>query len=158
SSCRCADAGHSRRRPRPSEDGCRSSMAGPITGVMAGLVPAIHVFVTLAKQDVDARDKRGQYSREDRGMFRGLRARTFAVAAALTALLGTAHAQTAAEIVNYRGPDREQKLIEGARKEGQVVLYSALIVNQMLRPLAAGFMKKYPFIKMTYYRADSEEL
>src|SRR5262249_2212514 len=78
--------------------------------------------------------------------------------AALTALLGTAHAQTAAEIVNYRGPDREQKLIEGARKEGQVVLYSGLIVNQMLRPLAAGFMKKYPFIKMTYYRADSEEL
>ena len=28
----------------------------------------------------------------------------------------------------------------------------------MLRPLAAGFMKKYPFIKMTYWRADSEEL
>ena len=49
-------------------------------------------------------------------------------------------------------------LIEGAKKEGQVVLYSALIVNQMLRPLAAGFMKKYPFIKMTYYRADSDEL
>src|SRR5262249_33718317 len=47
---------------------------------------------------------------------------------------------------------------DGAKKEGQVVLYSALIVNQMLRPLAAGFMKKYPFIKMTYYRADSEEL
>jgi iron(III) transport system substrate-binding protein len=28
----------------------------------------------------------------------------------------------------------------------------------MLRPLAAGFMKKYPFLKLTYYRADSEEL
>jgi hypothetical protein len=27
--------------------------------VMAGLVPAIHVLVTLIKQDVDARDKRG---------------------------------------------------------------------------------------------------
>ena len=27
--------------------------------VMAGLVPAIHVFGTLAKQDVDARDKPG---------------------------------------------------------------------------------------------------
>jgi hypothetical protein len=26
---------------------------------MAGLVPAIHVFVTLTKQDVDARDRRG---------------------------------------------------------------------------------------------------
>ena len=67
-------------------------------------------------------------------------------------------ALTPEEALNYRGPDREQKLIEGARKEGQVVLYSALIVNQMLRPLTAGFMKKYPFLKMTYYRADSEEL
>ena len=86
--------------------------------------------------------------------------RTIAAAAVLGVVFGIsgAHAQTAAEIVNYRGPDREQKLIDGARKEGQVVLYSALIVNQMLRPLAAGFMKKYPFIKMTYYRADSEEL
>jgi len=80
------------------------------------------------------------------------------VATVAFALAGTAHAQTPADIVNYRGPDREQRLIEGAKKEGQVVLYSALIVNQMLRPLTAGFMKKYPFIKMTYYRADSEEL
>jgi len=70
----------------------------------------------------------------------------------------SAHALTPEEIVNYRGTDRQQVLLDGARKEGQVVLYSALIVNQMLRPLAAGFMKKYPFIKMTYYRADSEEL
>src|SRR5882724_385440 len=70
----------------------------------------------------------------------------------------SANALTPEEIVNYRGADREQVLVEGARKEGQVVLYSALIVNQMLRPLAAGFMKKYPFLKMTYYRADSEEL
>src|SRR6266700_5509187 len=80
--------------------------------------------------------------------------------AGLAALLcaGPAVALTAEEVVNYRGPDREQKLIEGGRQEGQVVLYSALIVNQMLRPLAAGFMKKYPFLKMTYYRADSEDL
>jgi iron(III) transport system substrate-binding protein len=28
----------------------------------------------------------------------------------------------------------------------------------MLRPLSAGFMKKYPFLKMTYHRQDSEEL
>src|SRR5919109_732711 len=70
----------------------------------------------------------------------------------------SAPALTPEEIVNYRGADRQQVLVEGARKESQVVLYSALIVNQMLRPLAAGFMKKYPFIKMTYHRADSEDL
>jgi len=82
-----------------------------------------------------------------------------AIAIAIVALLigaTSSHAQT--DIMHYRGVDREQKLIDGARKEGQVILYSALIVNQMLRPLSAGFMKKYPFIKMTYYRADSEEL
>src|SRR6266550_2166675 len=86
-------------------------------------------------------------------------ARTIPVAA-IAALISipSAHALTPEEIVNYRGADRQQMLLDGARKEGQVVLYSALIVNQMLRPLAAGFMKKYPFLKMSHWRADSEEL
>jgi iron(III) transport system substrate-binding protein len=86
--------------------------------------------------------------------------RTLSSVLVLLAAMGASAAQalTPEQALNYRGPDREQKLIEGARQEGQVVLYSALIVNQMLRPLAAGFMKKYPFLKMTYYRADSEEL
>ena len=48
------------------------------------------------------------------------------------------------DILTYKGPDRDQKLLEGAKKEGQVVLYSALIANQALRPLAEAFMKKYP--------------
>ena len=77
---------------------------------------------------------------------------------AISLYVGEANALTNEEIFNYRGADREHVLIEGAKKEGQVVLYSALIVNQMLRPLAAGFMRKYPFLKMTYWRADSEEL
>jgi ABC-type Fe3+ transport system substrate-binding protein len=82
------------------------------------------------------------------------------LAAAGAAWLGTGPAQALSpeEILNYTGPDREQVLIEGARKEGQVVLYSGMIVNQALRPLTDGFMRKYPFVKMTYWRADSEEL
>src|SRR3954447_23152241 len=81
-------------------------------------------------------------------------------ATALASLLyvAPATALTNEEIFNYKGSDREQLLIDGAKKEGQVVLYSGLIVNQMPRPLTAGFMKKYPFVKMTYWRADSEEL
>lgn len=55
----------------------------------------------------------------------------------------------------YTGPDREQKLIEGARKEGEVMLYSAMIVNQAIRPIADAFSKKYPFIKVNYWRAES---
>lgn len=82
----------------------------------------------------------------------------FCAALATLACASSATALTNEEILNYKGADRERMLVEGARKEGQVVLYSALIVNQMLRPLASGFMKKYPFLKMTHWRADSEEL
>src|SRR3954463_12344046 len=78
-------------------------------------------------------------------------------------LLATMHAasasaQSADDILRYKGPDREQKLIEGAKKEGQVVLYSALIVNQATRPIVEKFGKKYPFVKASYWRADSEDI
>src|SRR4051794_41843788 len=78
-------------------------------------------------------------------------------------LLATMHAasasaQSADDILHYKGPDREQKLIEGAKKEGQVVLYSALIVNQATRPIVEKFGKKYPFVKASYWRGDSEDI
>ena len=69
-----------------------------------------------------------------------------------------AQSAAAQDILNYNGSDRQQKLIEGARKEGQVAFYSAMIVNQALRPLTDRFGKKYPFIKMTHWRADSEDI
>ena len=37
----------------------RFVVAQDIAAVMAGLVPAIHVFLGASKKDVDARDKRG---------------------------------------------------------------------------------------------------
>ena len=54
----------------------------------------------------------------------------------------------------YRGADRTERLIEGARKEGQVTVYSSMIVDQALRPLIDGFQAKYPFIKAQYVRED----
>jgi ABC-type Fe3+ transport system substrate-binding protein len=45
-------------------------------------------------------------------------------------------------------------LIEAARKEGQVVWYTTLIVNQAIRPLQEAFEKKYPGVKLQYSRAD----
>jgi iron(III) transport system substrate-binding protein len=45
-------------------------------------------------------------------------------------------------------------LIEAAKKEGQVVWYTTLIVNQIIRPLKAAFEKKYPGITLQYTRAD----
>jgi len=44
--------------------------------------------------------------------------------------------------------------IEAARKEGQVVWYTTLIVNQIVRPLQDAFEKKYPGVKLQYSRAD----
>jgi ABC-type Fe3+ transport system substrate-binding protein len=45
-------------------------------------------------------------------------------------------------------------LIEAAKKEGKVVWYTTLIVNQAIRPLKAAFEKKYPGIELQYARAD----
>ena len=45
-------------------------------------------------------------------------------------------------------------LIEAAKKEGQVVWYTTLIVNQIIRPLKDAFEKKYPGVTLQYTRAD----
>jgi iron(III) transport system substrate-binding protein len=46
----------------------------------------------------------------------------------------------------------------GARREGRVELYSGMIENQALRPIADAFRKKYPFIAVDYWRGDSRAL
>src|ERR1700704_2008531 len=46
-------------------------------------------------------------------------------------------------------------LFEAAKREGEVVWYTALIVNQAVRPLIEAFNKKYPGITVKYARADS---
>ena len=53
-----------------------------------------------------------------------------------------------------KGKDREQKLSEGAKKEGRVVVYSFTAVDQ-LQPLLEEFQKRYPFIKPEQYRANA---
>jgi iron(III) transport system substrate-binding protein len=68
---------------------------------------------------------------------------------------GTVQSQ---DILTYKGADRQAKLVAGAKKEGQVTLYTALTVNQAVRPLIEGFQKKYPFIKMEYWRGSSRKI
>ncbi|HTP91351.1 MAG TPA: extracellular solute-binding protein [Xanthobacteraceae bacterium] len=81
------------------------------------------------------------------------------LALATLLLPNAATAQNADEaILTYQGPDRTAKLIEGAKKEGALTYYSAMIVNQALRPLTAAYQAKYPFVKINYWRADSEEI
>jgi iron(III) transport system substrate-binding protein len=80
---------------------------------------------------------------------------SLAIAGALATAPGNVSAQNAADNpAMYHGPDREQRLLEGARKEGQVTVYSSMIVDQALRPLVEGFQKKYPFVKAQYVRDD----
>jgi ABC-type Fe3+ transport system substrate-binding protein len=49
-------------------------------------------------------------------------------------------------------------LIAAARQEGTVVWYSTLIVNQLVRPAAEAFMKKYPGINVQYSRQTVGEI
>jgi ABC-type Fe3+ transport system substrate-binding protein len=48
--------------------------------------------------------------------------------------------------------------VAAAQKEGTVVWYSTLIVNQLVRPVADAFMKKYPGIKVQYSRQTAGEV
>jgi ABC-type Fe3+ transport system substrate-binding protein len=80
------------------------------------------------------------------------------VACALACAAADVSNACAQDILTSRAANREQLILEGARKEGRVVLYSAAIVNQAQRPLAQAFMKKYPFVKMSFWRGDTEEI
>ncbi len=62
------------------------------------------------------------------------------------------------DILTYTGADRNDLVLEGARKEGVVTIYSTVIVNQALRPIADAFSKKYPFMKVNYWRGDTGDL
>lgn len=57
-------------------------------------------------------------------------------------------------LVGLKGKEREQKLSEGAKKEGRVVVYSFTAVDQ-LKPLLDEFHKRYPFIQPEHYRANA---
>lgn len=51
----------------------------------------------------------------------------------------------------------EDDLVRGAKKEGKVVFWSSMRVEDS-RALAAGFEAKYPFIKVDIFRAGGEQI
>jgi iron(III) transport system substrate-binding protein len=51
----------------------------------------------------------------------------------------------------------DQALIDAARKDGQALWYTSLIIDQFVRPAAAAFEKKYG-IKVEFVRGDASEL
>jgi iron(III) transport system substrate-binding protein len=62
---------------------------------------------------------------------------------------------TVSEIALHHGPDREQILIDGAKKERQLVFYNSLT---SLDVVAQEFEKKYPFIRVSTWRSESPDL
>jgi ABC-type Fe3+ transport system substrate-binding protein len=51
----------------------------------------------------------------------------------------------------------DPKIVEAAKKEGEVVWYTTLIIDQLVRPAAAAFEKRYPGIRVRYVRNNSTE-
>jgi len=65
-----------------------------------------------------------------------------------------AQAPRLADIAAYDGPDREKRLVEGAKREGELMLYSSIPVED-IAVLTAAFDKKYG-VKVKVWRSDSE--
>jgi iron(III) transport system substrate-binding protein len=63
---------------------------------------------------------------------------------------------TAADVATYDQPDRVQKLIEGAKKEGELSVYTSAQSEDM-GALVAAFEKKYG-IKVSVWRSSSEKV
>jgi iron(III) transport system substrate-binding protein len=73
-------------------------------------------------------------------------------------LLSTAGAAVSASAAGSIRPAFaiDDKLVEAAKKEGEVSWYTGLIVRQVVLPLQEGFQKKYG-IKVNYVNASSQE-
>jgi iron(III) transport system substrate-binding protein len=85
--------------------------------------------------------------------------RMLLAAGASLAMPGLAFAQAKngmAQLAAYNGADRLQRLIEGAKKEGALNIYTSAQSDDM-GPLVAGFEKKYG-LKTTVWRAGSEKV
>jgi iron(III) transport system substrate-binding protein len=80
------------------------------------------------------------------------------LAAALVCLAAGAFAQTPSnrDIYTYQGADRDKRLVEGARKERQVVLYSTMTVADG-KAFGAAFERKYG-VQLVHWRTSSEKI
>jgi iron(III) transport system substrate-binding protein len=75
---------------------------------------------------------------------------------ALSAFAAAAHAQTMADLAHYSGPDRTQRLIEGAKKEGAVTLYSSAVIADT-DAIIDAFQNKYG-VQVRLWRGSSDDI
>jgi iron(III) transport system substrate-binding protein len=76
--------------------------------------------------------------------------------AVLCGVLGGSPALAQSEIATYQGADRAQRILEGAKKEGSVNIYTSATTEDMAA-LTSAFEKKYG-IKTQVWRASSENI
>jgi iron(III) transport system substrate-binding protein len=81
---------------------------------------------------------------------------TALLAAVLLTLEAGAQAPTAAEIAAYTGPDRAQRLLEGAKREGALTVYSSAALSDM-NAIISPFEKRYG-VKVQLWRGSSEDI
>lgn len=62
--------------------------------------------------------------------------------------------KTVADVALYQGADREQKLLDAAKKEGVINMYTSMNLEDA-NPLAAAFEKKYG-VKVNIWRSNGE--
>ena len=77
-------------------------------------------------------------------------------AAAQAALAQTPTRGPMAELAQYEGADRQQRLIDGAKKEGNLSIYTSAQSDDM-GALVAGYEKKFG-VKVSVWRAGSEKV
>ena len=87
---------------------------------------------------------------------RCIRVAVLAFAAVVLTVGSPAQAQSVAELAAYSGADRTQRLIEGARKENALMIYSSMTVADM-GALINAFQAKYG-IKAQHWRGSSEDI
>ena len=81
------------------------------------------------------------------------------VALALANTVATAQSRpvaTSTAVATHQGADRQQRLIEGAKKEGELLVYTSAPVDDMA-VVTAAFEKKYG-VKVKVWRAGSENV
>src|SRR5712691_6517748 len=76
------------------------------------------------------------------------------LAAPLLSRPAPAQSSRVPEIATYEGADREQRLIEGAKREKELTFYSSVPTDD-ISVLVAAFDKRYG-VKVKVWRADSE--
>lgn len=77
-------------------------------------------------------------------------------ALSLALIVTTVHSQTLQSLATYQKEDRQQRLIEGAKKEGSLLLYTAM-PRIYLSQLTEPFEKKYG-IKVNVWQATGETI